>query len=184
VERFTDPLRGGTLKPYTPDMLADPVEDENLIREQVSEAFLLRQGRRPTMAELGQLTRSAIDRSPVRGVEKFGRPLLPGTPVIAADDVARYCATLPAGTGVSDVVATTGRAGHAAHPRPLRVRQRQSRAVCLPALLRYLYCHRRLRHGEIKGSSHRASQLSATPRDTCHRAGIRVFFFAAVFCLT
>ena len=106
MERFIDRLRGGKLRPYTPDLLGDPVEYENTVREQVSEAFILRNHRAPTMAELGQLTRFALEHSPVRGTERFSRALLSGIPVIAADDVARYCATLPAGTDVSDVVAT------------------------------------------------------------------------------
>ena len=106
MERFIDRLRGGKLRPYTPDVLGDPVEYENMIREQVSERFLLRNRRAPTMAELEQLTRSAVEHSPIRGVEKFDRALLSGIPVIAADDVALYCATLPDGTDVSDVVAT------------------------------------------------------------------------------
>ena len=106
VERFIDRLRGGKLRPYAPDVLGDPVEYENMVREQVSEGFILRNHRAPTMAELDQLTRFAVENSPVRGVEKFDRALLSGIPVIAADDVARYCAALPAGTDVSDVVAT------------------------------------------------------------------------------
>ena len=106
MERFIDRLRGGKLRPYTPDVLGDPVEYENAVREQVSEEFILRNHRAPTMAELGQLTRFAVEHSPVRGVERFDRALLSGIPVIAADDVARYCEALPAGTDVSDVVAT------------------------------------------------------------------------------
>lgn len=106
MERFIDRLRGGKLRPYTPDVLGDPVEYENTVREQVSEQFILRYHRAPTMVELGQLTRLALEHSPVRGVERFDRALLSGIPVIAADDVARYCAALPAGTDVSDVVAT------------------------------------------------------------------------------
>jgi hypothetical protein len=106
VERFIDRLRGGKLRPYTPDVLSDPVEYENTVREQASEQFLIRNHRAPTMAELDQLTRLAMERSPIRGVEKFDQALLSGIPVIAADDVARYCTALPAGTDVSDVVAT------------------------------------------------------------------------------
>jgi hypothetical protein len=106
VERFIDRLRGGKLRPYTPDVLGDPVEYENMVREQISEDFILRHHRAPTMAELDQLTRFAMEHSPIRGVERFDRALLSGIPVIAADDVARYCATLPTGTDVSDVVAT------------------------------------------------------------------------------
>jgi hypothetical protein len=45
VERFIDPLRGGKLRPYTPDVLGDPVEYENAVREQVSEEFILRNHR-------------------------------------------------------------------------------------------------------------------------------------------
>jgi hypothetical protein len=96
VERFIDRLRSGKLRPYTPDLLGDPVEYENTVREQVSEAFILRNHRAPTPAELGQLTRSAMEHPPVRGVQRFSRALLSGIPVIAADDVARYCAALPA----------------------------------------------------------------------------------------
>jgi hypothetical protein len=106
MERFIDRLRGGKLRPYTPDVFGDPVEYENMVREQISDEFILRNGRVPTMAELGQLTRFAAEHSAVRGVEKFDRALLSGIPVIAADDVARYCQALPAGTDVSDVVAT------------------------------------------------------------------------------
>jgi hypothetical protein len=51
VERFIDRLHGGKLRLYTPDVLSDPIEYENMIREQVSEKFLLR-NRAPTMAEL------------------------------------------------------------------------------------------------------------------------------------
>jgi hypothetical protein len=39
------------------------------------------------MAELDELTRSAVEHSPIRGVEKFDRALLSGIPVIAADEV-------------------------------------------------------------------------------------------------
>jgi hypothetical protein len=106
VERFIDLLRGGKLRPYTPDVLGDPVEYENTIREQVGEEFILRNNRAPTMAELDQLTRFAVEHSPVPGVENFDRAVLSGIPVIAADDVARYCEALPAGTDTSDVVAT------------------------------------------------------------------------------
>jgi hypothetical protein len=45
VERFTDRLRGGELRPYTPDVLGDPVEYENAVREQVSEEFILGQAK-------------------------------------------------------------------------------------------------------------------------------------------
>jgi hypothetical protein len=69
VERFIDRLRGGKLRPYAPDVLGDPVEYENAVREQVSEEFILRNHRAPTTAELGQLTRFALEHSPVRGVE-------------------------------------------------------------------------------------------------------------------
>lgn len=106
VERFIDRLRAGKLRPYTPDVLGDPVEYENTVREQISEELILRNHRAPTMAELDQLTRFAMEHSPIRGVERFDRAVLSGIPVIAADDVARYCATLPTGTDVSDVVAT------------------------------------------------------------------------------
>jgi hypothetical protein len=106
VERFIDRLRGGKLRPYTPDVLGDPVELENTVREEIGEAFILRNNRAPTMAELDQLTRFAVEHSPVRGVEKFDQSLLSGIPVIVADDVARYCEALPAGTDASDVVAT------------------------------------------------------------------------------
>lgn len=106
MERFIDRLRSGKLRPYTPDALGDPVEYENRVREHASEEFILRNRRAPTMAELDGLTRLAMEHSPVRGVEKFDRTVLSGIPVIAADDVARYCAALPARTDVSDVVAT------------------------------------------------------------------------------
>ena len=68
VERFIDRLRGGKLRPYTPDAFGDPVEYENTVREQVSEEFILRSIESPTNAELGQLTRFAVEHSPVRGV--------------------------------------------------------------------------------------------------------------------
>ena len=41
MERFIDRLRGGKLRPYAPDVLADPVEHENRVREQISEEFSL-----------------------------------------------------------------------------------------------------------------------------------------------
>jgi hypothetical protein len=104
VERFIDRLRGGKLRPVTPDVLSDPVEYENQVREQISETFLLRKGHQASQAELARVTRAAIMQS-FRGVEKFDRALLSGIPVIAADDVARYCNTLPPGTDVTDVVA-------------------------------------------------------------------------------
>ena len=72
VERFTDRLRGGKLRPYTPDVLGDPVEYENAVREQVSEEFILRNHRAPTMAELGELTRFAMEHSPVRNSAESG----------------------------------------------------------------------------------------------------------------
>jgi hypothetical protein len=106
VERFIDRLRSGKLRPYTPQALADPVEYENTLREQASDEFILRKQRAPSMEELDLLTRLAVEHSPVRGTEKFDRSVLSGIPVIAADDVARYCMALPAGTDVSDVVAT------------------------------------------------------------------------------
>ncbi len=54
VERFIDPLRGGKLRPYTPDVLGDPVEYENAVREQVSEEFILRNHRAALFAGLIQ----------------------------------------------------------------------------------------------------------------------------------
>jgi hypothetical protein len=106
VDRFIDRLRGGRLRPFTPKAVADPVEYENTLREQVTEEFILSNRRAPSMEELGLLTRAAAEHDPVRGTEKFDLSALSGIPVIAADDVARYCMALPAGTDVSDVVAT------------------------------------------------------------------------------
>ncbi len=54
VERFIDRLRGGKLRPYTPDVLGDPVEYENAVREQVSEEFILRNHRAALFAGLIQ----------------------------------------------------------------------------------------------------------------------------------
>ena len=106
MERFIDRLRGGRLRPFTPKAVADPVEYENTLREQVTKEFILSNRRAPSMEELGLLTQAAAEHDPVRGTEKFDLSALSGIPVIAADDVARYCMALPAGTDVSDVVAT------------------------------------------------------------------------------
>jgi hypothetical protein len=99
VERFIDRLRGGKLRPATPDVLSDPDEYEKEVREQISEMLLLRKGYQATSAELRELTRHSVMYA-FRGVGKFDRALLAGIPVIAADDVARYCTTLPEGTDV------------------------------------------------------------------------------------
>jgi hypothetical protein len=104
VERFIDRLRGGKLRPATPDVLSDPDEYEKEVREQISEMLLLRKGYRATSAELRELTRHSVMHA-FRGVGEFDRALLAGIPVIAADDVARYCTALPEGTDVTDVVA-------------------------------------------------------------------------------
>lgn len=107
MARFIDRLRGGKCRPLSPLLLVDSVEHENNVRWEIAELAFARHGRRLTDVELDRLTATALANAPTpTAVERADLRRLSGVPVIAADDVSRYCQLLPDGTDVSSVVAT------------------------------------------------------------------------------
>jgi hypothetical protein len=94
-------------RPVTPDLLSDPVQNENLVREQISEMLVFRKSRAPSSAKFDELTRLAVTRPPFRGAECFDTKLLSCIPMIAIESRGPVLPFTSLGTDVADVVATT-----------------------------------------------------------------------------
>lgn len=111
MSRLYDRIRGFGCEAFRPYHLATD-EDQAELRQSARDMLLAEmEGKDVDPAKLEELSAYAGSRqfqasnSPI-ATEVFGSAELEGIPVFAADEVGAYCAALPAGTKVPDVVTT------------------------------------------------------------------------------